>query len=151
MTDERRTIVTPRGTFVLRPERPEDDPFLFRLFVANNIQILQMAGFAPEMIEKLIAVQHRSQTATYRGMFPHAIYSIVEFEGQEVGTRRRPYPGADGGMGGTRARDTRRNTHEQRAVPADVPQARIRRDEVSRERVRRDALVSAAGDRRRLK
>ncbi len=85
MTDEHRTIVTPRGTFVLRPERPEDDPFLLRLFAANNIQILQMAGFPAEMVEKLIAFQHRSQTATHRGMFPDAIYSIVKFEGQEVG------------------------------------------------------------------
>jgi ribosomal protein S18 acetylase RimI-like enzyme len=85
MTQERRTIVTPRGTFVMRPERPDDDPLLFRLFAATNIQILQVAGFAPEMIEKLVAFQHRSQTATHRGMFPDAIYSIVEFEGEQVG------------------------------------------------------------------
>jgi RimJ/RimL family protein N-acetyltransferase len=82
---EQRIIATPRGNFVLRPELPEDDPFLFRLFAANNLQTLRLAGFPADFIDKLIAFQHRSQTATYRGMFPNAVYSIVEFDGEAVG------------------------------------------------------------------
>ena len=47
--------------------------------------MLRLAGFPEEFIEKLITFQFRSQTSTYRGMFPDAIYSIVEFEGEPVG------------------------------------------------------------------
>lgn len=85
MSSERRIIATPRGDFVLRPEIPEDDPFLFRLFKASNIKTLHLAGFPEEVIEKLVAFQYRSQTATHRGMFPDAIYSIVSWDGHDVG------------------------------------------------------------------
>lgn|SRR5262245_38856511 len=85
MSSDTRTIATPRGDFVLRLERPDDEPFLFRLFAANNMRVLQLAGFLPEVADKVIAFQYRSQTATYRGMFPDAVYSIVEFDGEPVG------------------------------------------------------------------
>jgi GNAT superfamily N-acetyltransferase len=85
MSSTPRVIATSRGDFILRPERPEDDRFLFELFVANNIDILHKGGFPPETIEKLINFQYRSQTSTYRGMFPDAIYSIVSFEGKDIG------------------------------------------------------------------
>lgn len=85
MTDTPRTIKTPRGDFVMRPETPEDEPFLFRLFVSHNIGTLRLAGLPEDMIEKLIAFQFQSQTSTYRKMYPDAIYSIVEFEGEAVG------------------------------------------------------------------
>ncbi len=80
-----RTIKTPRGDFVMRPETPEDEPFLFRLFVSHNIGMLRLTGLPPDVIEKMIALQFRSQTSTYRGMYPDAIYSIVEVEGEPVG------------------------------------------------------------------
>ena len=80
-----RTIATPRGDFVFRPQSADDDAFLFRLFKANNTKLLQLAGFPGESIEKLAAFQYRSQTATHRGLFPNAIYSIVEFGGEDVG------------------------------------------------------------------
>jgi ribosomal protein S18 acetylase RimI-like enzyme len=80
-----RTIATPRGDFVLRPEAPEDERFLFDLFASNNLGILRQAGFAPEVVEKLISFQFRSQTRTYREMFPDALYSIVLLEGKEAG------------------------------------------------------------------
>ena len=85
MSETPRTIKTPRGDFVLRPETPEDEPFLFRLFVSTISRTLRLAGFPEDFIEKLIAFQFRSQTSTYRGMYPDAIYSIVEFEGEPVG------------------------------------------------------------------
>jgi len=85
MTGTPRTIKTPRGDFVMRPETPEDEPFLFRLFVSHNIGTLRLAGFPEDFIEKLITFQFRSQTSTYRGMYPNAIFSIVEFEGEAVG------------------------------------------------------------------
>jgi GNAT superfamily N-acetyltransferase len=85
MTETPRTIKTPRGDFVMRPETPEDEAFLFRLFVSHNIGMLRLADFPEDFVEKLIALQFRSQTSTYRGMYPDAIYSIVEFGGEAVG------------------------------------------------------------------
>jgi ribosomal protein S18 acetylase RimI-like enzyme len=80
-----RTFLTPRANFVLRPEQPDDERFLFDLFVFDNIGKLQSGGFPKETIEQLINFQFRSQTKTYRSMFPDAIYSIVSVEGKDIG------------------------------------------------------------------
>jgi GNAT superfamily N-acetyltransferase len=80
-----RVIATPRGNVTLRPERSEDDGFLFRLFMLNNIGILHQAGLPQEMIDRLIVMQHHSQTATYRGMFPDARFWIVERDAKPIG------------------------------------------------------------------
>ncbi len=85
MSGELRTIPTPRGDFIFRPERPDDEPFLFRLFAAHNSAILRQSGFAAEMIDRLMEFQFRSQARTYRSMYPDAIYSIVLWDGREVG------------------------------------------------------------------
>jgi ribosomal protein S18 acetylase RimI-like enzyme len=83
--NERRIIVTSRGEFVLRPETPEDAPFLYRLFRAHSVRSLHLAGFPDATIDQLATFQHRAQTATHRATFPNAIYSIIEFGGEEVG------------------------------------------------------------------
>jgi ribosomal protein S18 acetylase RimI-like enzyme len=80
-----RTLRTPRGDFNFRPERAEDERFLFALFAAHNGIILRQAGLPAAMIENLLESQFRSQTTTYRNMYPDAIYSIILFEGQEIG------------------------------------------------------------------
>lgn len=85
MSGELRTIPTPRGDFIFRPERPEDEPFLFRLFAAHNSGVLRQSGFPAEMIDRLIEFQFRSQMKTYRAMYPDAAYSIVSWGGREVG------------------------------------------------------------------
>jgi len=80
-----RTIRTPLGDFIFRPELPTDELFLFRLFAAHNSTILRQSGFAAEMIDKLMEFQFRSQMQTYRTTYPSAIYSIVLWGGREVG------------------------------------------------------------------
>jgi RimJ/RimL family protein N-acetyltransferase len=85
MTEQRRIVETKRGPFTLRPERPEDDDFLFQLFRADNIDVLILMGLPEEMVEQLIQFQYRSQTATYRFMFPEAAFSIIEWEGETIG------------------------------------------------------------------
>jgi ribosomal protein S18 acetylase RimI-like enzyme len=85
LSDAPRVIATPRGDVRLRLERPEDDAFLFRLFTLNNIGILREAGLPQAMIDNLIVMQHRSQTATYRAMFPSALFWIVERNGEPIG------------------------------------------------------------------
>jgi ribosomal protein S18 acetylase RimI-like enzyme len=80
-----RTFRTPRGDFIFRPERAEDERFLFGLFAAHNGIMLRHAGLPAAMIENLLEAQFRSQTTTYRDMYPNAIYSIIGFEGEEIG------------------------------------------------------------------
>jgi RimJ/RimL family protein N-acetyltransferase len=80
-----RTLHTPRGDFIFRPERAEDERFLFGLFAAHNGIMLRQAGLPAAMIEHLLESQFRSQTTTYRNMYPDAIYSIIVFEGEEIG------------------------------------------------------------------
>jgi len=80
-----RTIQTPRGTFVFRPELPQDERFLLELFAAHHGIMLRKADLPAEMIAQLLRSQFRSQTATYRKLYPQAIYSIIEFEGEQIG------------------------------------------------------------------
>jgi RimJ/RimL family protein N-acetyltransferase len=85
MDEERRIIETKRGAFALRLERPDDDEFLFALFRANNIDILGLMGLPDAMVEQLIRFQYRSQTATYRTLYPDAVFSIIEREDETIG------------------------------------------------------------------
>lgn len=85
MSGELRTIATPRGDFIFRPERPEDEPFLFRLFAAHHSAIMRQSGIPAETIDTLMEFQFRSQAKTYRTMYPDAIYSIISWSGREVG------------------------------------------------------------------
>ena len=80
-----RTIRTERGTFLFRPERPDDERFLFELFAAHNGIMLRQSGLPPATVDHLLEAQFRSQSATYRSMYPDAIYSIIGFEGEEIG------------------------------------------------------------------
>ena len=70
---------------MLRLERADDHDFLFRLFCANRIWILKLAQIPESAIDDLILLQHRSQTSTYRSLYPNAVYSIVEHDGKPVG------------------------------------------------------------------
>jgi RimJ/RimL family protein N-acetyltransferase len=85
MSDQSRIVRTARGDFVLRPERVEDDAFLFRLFRLNTIDVLHLMGMPQEEIDKLVKFQYRSQTATYRAVFPEACFSIIDFAGETIG------------------------------------------------------------------
>ncbi len=38
-----------------------------------------------DVIDQLLAFQFQSQTLTYRSMFPGAIWSIVEMDGEKIG------------------------------------------------------------------
>ena len=83
--DQDRRIEAPHETLVLRRERPEDEPFLFRLFAASRTGMLRLAGIPEPTIAHLLSVQHRSQTASYRAAFPVAAFLVVEFDGAPVG------------------------------------------------------------------
>jgi ribosomal protein S18 acetylase RimI-like enzyme len=85
MNEQRRVIDTPQGPIMLRPEKPEDEAFLLRLFDAARGSVLRLGGVPEPMATHLVAMQHRAQTQTYRGMFPQAAFSIIDREGAPIG------------------------------------------------------------------
>ena len=85
MTGEIRIVPTPRGDFIFRPERAEDEQFLLELFTAHHGIMLRQGGLPDAMNEKLLKTQFRSQSTTFRTMFPDAIYSIIAIDGEEIG------------------------------------------------------------------
>jgi ribosomal protein S18 acetylase RimI-like enzyme len=82
---ERRPVATPTGISVLRRETPEDQPFLRALFDESRAEELRAGGLAPAHLEMLLAMQFRSQTATYAFQFPDARFWIVELDGERAG------------------------------------------------------------------
>jgi ribosomal protein S18 acetylase RimI-like enzyme len=80
-----RLVTTPRGDVSLRPEQRGDEAFLFRLFAANNTGIFLQGNVPAEIADALIAMQHRSQTLTYRETFPEARFWIAETNGEPIG------------------------------------------------------------------
>ena len=67
----------------LRPERPEDEAFLFALFCASR-----EAEFAPlpqAQRETLLRLQYQAQSRDYAARFPRSQHFMVEFGGQAAG------------------------------------------------------------------
>jgi ribosomal protein S18 acetylase RimI-like enzyme len=85
MTEIPRRYELPNGTLTLRRERAEDDAFLYALFVSHASRPLRQGGVAAAMIDQLMPMQYRAQSGTHRGMFPDAVYSIIERDGVPVG------------------------------------------------------------------
>jgi len=84
METERR-YDTKHGCVTLRPERPEDDAFLFALFCSHAGRALRQAALPEVAFETMMGFQYRSQTGTHHAMFPDALYSIIESEGAPIG------------------------------------------------------------------
>jgi RimJ/RimL family protein N-acetyltransferase len=79
-----RTISSPMGPLLLRPERAEDADFRFRLFCQSKpeFDLLPLAGAARE---RFMRMQFDAQTSGYRAQFPDAEFAIIESEGECIG------------------------------------------------------------------
>jgi GNAT superfamily N-acetyltransferase len=69
----------------MRPEQPDDDAFLNALFKSHTERPLKRVGLPDAEIEKMVAMQYRSQSATNRALYPNALYSIIESGGRAIG------------------------------------------------------------------
>jgi len=67
----------------LRPERAEDDAFLFALFCASREA--EFAALPLSQRKSLLRFQYQAQSRDYAARFPHSQHSIVEFGGQAAG------------------------------------------------------------------
>jgi len=64
----------------LRPERADDEPFLFSLFCA--VRDAEFALLPQSQREPLLRMQYQAQGRAYAERFPRAEHFIVEFDGQ---------------------------------------------------------------------
>jgi len=83
----RLTIATPNGVLSLRRELPDaaDQAFLFDLFAAVRADEMALMPLDADGRRRLLEVQFRSMTATYRRSFPEARFEIAALDGVPVG------------------------------------------------------------------
>jgi GNAT superfamily N-acetyltransferase len=71
--------------FTLRPARPEDEDFLFALFVTSRERELSALPLPPDQAESFARMQYRSQLAGFRHVHPGAVELVVETAEGPVG------------------------------------------------------------------
>jgi ribosomal protein S18 acetylase RimI-like enzyme len=73
------------GKVVLRPQQPEDEPFVFRLFAAGRPDLEWITGVGPDRKQGLLVRQFRCEQEQLRKDYPDAEYSIILQAGNPVG------------------------------------------------------------------
>lgn len=72
-------------TITLRPERPEDEPFLREVHASTRKEEIDAAGWPPAMREAFLNSQFSAQVQGYRTTFPKADFQIILSNDQSVG------------------------------------------------------------------
>jgi hypothetical protein len=80
-----RQLQTAKGPVTLRPERPDDETLLFRLFCSWALKDLEHVPLDAAAKEKLRRFQFTGQTATYRGNYTAVSFDIIERDGEGIG------------------------------------------------------------------
>jgi GNAT superfamily N-acetyltransferase len=68
----------------MRPARPSDQPFLESLYRSTR-EDLRLLDAEEDFIEEFIGFQRRAQTEGYGGMFPNAMYFVVDYHTESIG------------------------------------------------------------------
>ena len=82
-----------RDRITFRPERPEDEPFLYRLYVSTREQEMGYVDWPDEQKTAFLRQQFSAQTHHYKQNYGNAEYSIILFDGAPAGRlylNRRP-------------------------------------------------------------
>ena len=69
----------------LRPVRPEDEPFLLRVYASTRLEELAPLGWSEADQGAFLRQQGEAQHRHYRTHYAGADYSVIELEGQPVG------------------------------------------------------------------
>ncbi|MFI5032101.1 MAG: GNAT family N-acetyltransferase [Reyranellales bacterium] len=85
MNSAGRQLQTDKGPVTLRPERPDDEALLFRLFRSWALEDLEHMPVDAATKENLVRFQFAGQMATYRARFAAASFDIIERHGVAVG------------------------------------------------------------------
>lgn len=74
-----------RDKISFRPERPEDESFLYRLYVSTREPEMRMVSWPDEQKAAFLKQQFGAQTIHYKTHYAGADYSIVLYEGKPAG------------------------------------------------------------------
>jgi len=69
----------------LRPERPEDLPFLFDLYASTRAEELDLTGWDEATRAQFSAMQFSAQRLHYTTHYPGAQLDVVELDGDAIG------------------------------------------------------------------
>jgi len=69
----------------LRPAGPEDQAFLFKLYVSTRTPEVSGFGWSQEQQEAFLRMQYNAQRGWYEAAFPHAEEQIVELDHAPIG------------------------------------------------------------------
>jgi len=85
MKDGPTDLPCPAPALTLRPERPEDEAFLFALYASTREEELARVGWDAATRVRFLDAQFRAMRQGYRGMFPEAEFAIILLDGRPVG------------------------------------------------------------------
>lgn len=74
-----------RDRITFRPEKPEDEPFLYRLYVSTREQEMSYVDWPDEQKTAFLRQQFGAQTYHYKTHYTDADYSIILFDGAPAG------------------------------------------------------------------
>jgi ribosomal protein S18 acetylase RimI-like enzyme len=69
----------------LRPETPEDEPFLYRLITTTVAEELMAWAWDEKMREPLLRMQYNGRQQSIRAGHPNAEHSIIRLDGNPAG------------------------------------------------------------------
>jgi ribosomal protein S18 acetylase RimI-like enzyme len=73
------------GITTTRLARPDDESFLYRVFVSSREDEFALLGWPAEKVEELMRMQFDLQKKGYGSMFPEAENRVILFNGEAVG------------------------------------------------------------------
>lgn len=76
---------SPAAAPQLRPAKPEDREFLFRVYAASRAEELARVPWSPAEVEAFLRQQFDLQDSAYRQDYPTAAFEVIEFAGQPAG------------------------------------------------------------------
>lgn len=74
-----------RDRISFRPERPEDEPFLYRLYVSTREHEMSYVDWSDEQKTAFLQQQFGAQTYHYKTHYTEADYSIILLDGVPAG------------------------------------------------------------------
>ncbi len=72
-------------TLAVRPALPQDEIFLYELYVAVRAPEFDLMVLPPAQKQALIQMQFHAQLSAYTQMFPNSCYHVVLLDGKPVG------------------------------------------------------------------
>jgi GNAT superfamily N-acetyltransferase len=83
------------STLAVRPALPQDEIFLYELYVAIRGPQFALAPITPAQREHLLRMQFRAQISSYAQQYPNSCYHVVLLDSKPIGRLWvAPVPGA---------------------------------------------------------